>query len=897
MKRILITIIMVAMLALTFGQFINPASSERQENHAPAAEIGDPNHEDIVSGVIEIDISASDHDGNNDIEIVQVRIDEGEWHNARFIQEIYEHLWYQFVWNTTTVDDGWHHIRARAYDGKNYSEVHNIGVQVNNEPPHNQVPRVEIIEPTMDETVSGEVHIVIAAMDPDGLEELERVQFCVGEGDWLNTEFVEVADNHSWWSRTWNTSAFENGEHRLRARAYDGGDEHSEVDVVEVIVHNAEENHLPTAKIVEMQQGATVSGVVRVFVRASDANGRDDIENVKVRIDELYWNEAEFHNNGDGEEVSFWIYDWNTTPFEDGEHHISVKAFDHQDDGEADVIGVIVDNIEENHKPVAEIVEIHQGATLSGVVEVWIKASDPNGIDDIEHVFVWIDEGEWQNATFFRNGEDHSIWVYEWDTTTVENGEHHIWTIAYDAVDEGEENWVGVIVENIVENQIPRAEIIEPGQGGRVHGIVRVSVAASDPDGNDGLEMVFVSIDEVEWQNATFLDNENENTVWIFEWNTSAVENGEHHIQTIAFDGEDESHVHTIGVIVHNEINENHPPRAEIIDVEPIVDGHLSGVVDVWIRVSDPDGLDEIVLVETRIDEGPWQATRQVAHEREFTLWSYAWDTTTVRNGRHVISARALDDDDISEVDTAEYMVRQADDDEPQHDERFSRIDETWENIYDEPITAGIENGTVGAEITISKDQGKTASNSIIYITGMEVEMGAVSDGRIDITVRGDFSSGKVLILNLDDTVLDITNLDDLVIKFDEVEVEFSNVNVVLAGNEDDPICCLTMGNDGLRLLIYIPHFSEHVITIESASFISVPMVLADEGSTGIFWIVAIIAGTVIVLLLIVNVLRIGRRDHKLIDNDERIPGLSPMYNLMDKNYDEEVELEDEWEF
>ena len=889
MRRTVITIFMVAMLALAFGQFIIPASSAREDNHIPAAEIVDPIHGANVSGMIEIRIGARDLDGNDDIESVQVRIDEREWGNADYIEENHDHTWWQHAWNTAEFENGVHHISTRAYDGKNHSEVHMIGVHVFNEPPENQAPRVEITEPAMDETVSGEVPIKIAAMDPDGLEDIELVKFRVGEGDWLNTEFVEVAENHSWWSGTWNTAEFENGEYHLRAIAYDG-EEHSEVDVIEVIVQNAEENHIPVAKIVEIQQGATVSGVVNVWIKASDADGRDDIEKVLVRIDEGEWDEAVFDRNG--EEHSLWKYEWNTTAFENGWHHIRAKAFDHLDDGEADVIGVIVNNTEENHLPVAEIIEIQEGATVSGVVKVWIRASDADGLDDIRHVFVWIDDNEWQNATFHRNGDDHSLWVYEWDTTAVENGEHHIWTIAYDTVDEGEQKMLGVIVENIVENGIPRVEIIEPGQGAQVHGVVRVSVAALDPDGNDDLEMIFVSIDEGEWQNATFHGNENENMVWIFEWNTTAVENGEHHIRALAFDGEDESEVHAVGVLVHNEIHVNHPPTARIIDVEPIIGGHLQGVVNVWIRVSDADGLDEIVLVEARIDDGPWQAARQIAHEREFTLWSHSWDTTTVENGRHVISTRAFDDDDISEVDTAEYMVRQAENDAPNHDERFSRIDETWENIYTEPITAGIENGIVGAEMTISRDHGKTASSSITYLAGMELEMGEFSKGRIDITVRGDFASGKVLILNLDDTVLDIANLDDLVIKFDGVEVEFSNVNVVLAGTGDEPVCCLTMGNDGLRLLIYIPHFSEHVITIESASFISAPLTL--EGSTGTLWFVAVIAGAVVVFLLVVNVLRIGKRESRLIDNDEKIPGLSPMYNLMERNYEEE-EDPDEW--
>ncbi|MDP6154976.1 MAG: Ig-like domain-containing protein [Candidatus Thermoplasmatota archaeon] len=616
MKRTLITIFMVAMLALTFGQFMIPASSERQENHAPAAEITDPIHGDNVAGIIEIKIRVSDHDGIEEIKTVNIRIDDGEWAEAVLQGHGEDPSLWVYEWDTTAIENGAHHIRALACDGEGPGEEVVVGVMVQNEEV-NRAPAVEIIEPTQGETVSGVVNVRVRVTDLDGKEDIEKVHVKIDDGEW-NDAILQGrrGEEHSLWVYEWDTTAVENGEYHVFAVAWDGKD-FGEEDGVGVLVQNVEENHAPVVEIIEPAHGKTVNGVVNVKVRASDLDGKEDIKKVHVKIDDGEWNDAILQ--GHGEDHSLWVYNWNTTTVENGEHHISAKAYDHEDDGEADVIGVIVNNTEENHKPVAEIVEIHQGATVSGVVEVWIKASDVDGIDDIEQVFVWIDDNEWQNATFLRNGEGHSLWVYEWDTTLEPNGEHHIWTIAYDAVDEGEENWVGVFVENIVENQIPRAEFIEPGAGARVHGIVRVTVAASDPDGNDNLEMVFVRIDDGEWQNATFHNNENGNSLWIIEWNTSAVENGEHHIQTSAFDGEDDSHVHTIGVFIHNEINENHPPTARIIDVEPIINGHLSGVVDVWIRVSDPDGLDEIVLVETRVDEGPWQPARQVGHERDFT--------------------------------------------------------------------------------------------------------------------------------------------------------------------------------------------------------------------------------------------------------------------------------------
>jgi len=67
-----------------------------------------------------------------------------------------------------------------------------------------------------------------------------------------------------------------------------------------------------------------------------------------------------------------------------------------------------------------------------------------------------------------------------------------------------------------------------------------------------------------------------------------------------------------------------------------------------------------------------------------------------------------------------------------------------------------------------------------------------------------------------------------------------------------------------------------------------------SEEFMGTFALVAIIAGIVVLLVLFTNVLRLGKKEHRLIPEDERIPGLAPVFNLMDREFDDEEEPEDE---
>ena len=892
MRRTITMIAIMIVLSLAFGHFVPLASSAGRENHLPAVEIVEVHQGDTLTGVVDIWVKAGDQDGVEDIQHVQVKIDQGHWLNATF-DEIHEHhSFWVYEWDTTAVENGEHHIHARAFDRNGSGEMHGIGVLVHNGE-ENHIPLVKIVAPAMDTNITGVVEILVAAMDPDGNDDIEWVKLKLEDGEWHNAEFKEVAENHSWWVHTWNTTGYENGWYHLHAKAFDGVDD-SEVDVVEVNIQNAPPNHAPGAEIVEMHPGDTVSGVVNVWIKATDPDGIEDIENVFVRIDDGDWHNATFHRNGEGH--SLWVYEWNTITVENGWHHIHAIAFDGEDEGELHGMGVQVHNEPENHPPRAEIAEPVQGDRVSGIVEVAVGAADPDGNDDIEMVFVKIDEGEWLNATFHEEGEGHSFWVFEWDTTTVENGEHHIRTMAFDGRDDGEPDVIWVIVHNEPENGIPRADITAPVQGDRINGVVEILIAAADADGFEDIEIVYAKIDGGEWLNTTFHEVKEGHTFWIFEWDTTTVENGEHHVHAIAFDGEDHSEVHTIGVAVHNEIHVNQPPTAEIIDVWPIDNGIVMGIVNILMEASDPDGLDDIEHAQVRIDEHEWHLTRFEAVRGDVSLWSFRWDTSAVRDGEHAIWARAFDGEDHSMVDMKEILVLQ-DDGEHQRDERHSRIDESWEDIYDDHIQTGIGEGSIGAEMTISKEGREAAADTITYLTGMELEMEKVSAQRVDITIRGDFSEGKIMVLNIDDTVIDISNVDDLVFKFDGEVMELSNINLMLTEKGDEALYCLTVGNDGLRVLIYIPHFSEHVITIESESFISTPVDVSSGEFMGTFAMVAIIAGILVVLVLFVNVLRLGKKEHQLIPEDERIPGLSPMYNLMEKEFDDEEDPEEEWDF
>ena len=90
-------------------------------NHPPVVIITYPSNEESVSDTLMIQGKAWDPDGNESLIRVEVRIDGKEWVNATgTVNWAY----------TTKLSNGWHIIESRAFDGKDYSNITSITVEV-----------------------------------------------------------------------------------------------------------------------------------------------------------------------------------------------------------------------------------------------------------------------------------------------------------------------------------------------------------------------------------------------------------------------------------------------------------------------------------------------------------------------------------------------------------------------------------------------------------------------------------------------------------------------------------------------------------------------------------------------------------------------------------------------
>jgi len=233
----------------------------------------------------------------------------------------------------------------------------------------------------------------------------------------------------------------------------------------------------------------------------------------------------------------------------------------------------------------------------------------------------------------FYNGTDA-----EFDNAGLSAGEHTIFLKVMDDYDVWSDEVNTTLT--IYVNTPPTLSVTSPANHSTVSGTVTVSGGASDDDGNDTIENVRVSVDGGGWQNATGT------TSWNFEWDTIAMENGEHTLKFRAFDGTDFSGVEEIVLNVQNTA-ENIIPTISIIS--PADNDKVSGTVTISGSASDADGT--VVRIDISINNENWIMVTGT------TSWNYQWNTKFVPDGNCEVRVRAYDGEDYSDIATLNLNV------------------------------------------------------------------------------------------------------------------------------------------------------------------------------------------------------------------------------------------------
>jgi|GEM_PF-6662131 len=371
-------------------------------------------------------------------------------------------------------------------------------------PEQNQVPFIVINAPLEGAVVSNSIMVNGMAMDPDG--SIITVELKIDGSTW------QTADGTSKWSFLLNITALTNGPHTIYARAYDGIIYSSPVNI-QVVVEN---DQAPSVSIIYPITGSMVPDQTKITGTAMDPEGQ--LDSVWVKIDNDIWYRAE------GTES--WSVDFDPALYSPGLHIIYAMAFDGVQYSEATFVTVLVGQPTTN--PYTIILSPIDGRTYTTTQNIDFKAiADDFGGQGVS--FSW------------SSNLDGALGTGDKVTKQLSVG-HQIITVTASSGDLEATATVNIDVVNTVDNP-PTVVFLTPNDGSMVKGPVTITGGADD---DQKVMAIKIRVDTGAWRTISGTK------VWHYDWDTTAVQDGDHVITAMAFDGRSWSNQATLRVIVDN---------------------------------------------------------------------------------------------------------------------------------------------------------------------------------------------------------------------------------------------------------------------------------------------------------------------------------------------------------
>jgi hypothetical protein len=259
----------------------------------------------------------------------------------------------------SSLEPGTYHVLVRSVDkAGNSVESEAIDFRVS---PESDLPKVSVSFPDSGTTISGDINFLGSATDDDGIA---YVEVKIDDGDFIR------AEGRDYWSYSFSSENFENGEHILLVRGVDTNGTQGTVVSVPFILDTL----APELKISSHTSGDRVSGVISISGILKDVNGihslrtgtssdEEEMSEIKLKGD-LHSGEAEFDIKIDTREE------------DDGLYTLKFMAEDLQKKISTEVLHLVIDN----SPPVLEIISPGESEPLNGRFTVMGRAGDDVGL-------------------------------------------------------------------------------------------------------------------------------------------------------------------------------------------------------------------------------------------------------------------------------------------------------------------------------------------------------------------------------------------------------------------------------------------------------------------------------------------------------------------------------------
>ncbi|MCX7956979.1 MAG: glycosyl hydrolase family 8 [Endomicrobia bacterium] len=486
-----------------------------------------------------------------------------------------------YSWNTTGYKDGQYQLKIKVYDSDNLFTEHTLTIFVDN---IDSPPNVSFVNLQNGTTVQGLINIQALASDDKGV--VNKIEL------YIDNILLTTLYNSENLSYNLDTTIYSDSVHFIKVVAYDTQNQTAN-STINLYFDNIDN---PPEITVLFYDNQIVSGTLSIPIKFSDDKG---ISYIEYYVDDICVSTATTYPFG---------YILNTLNFIDGQHTISLIAFDIIGQSSFSYTTVIFDNT----PPDITVLSPQTSSVLTKISTISLTASDNIQLNRLE---LYINQQPPQTKTL---NSQTTIYTYLWDTLTSPTTSV-ISVVVFDKVG----NSISKTINVFVDNAPPTIQSLNLYENQIISGTIKLDITATDNFKLNKLE-IFI--------NNNFLSSTT-TYPFSFYFNTTLLQDGRYYLKFVVKDSVDNSTI-TIRSIVVNNSNEL-PPEAYI--VLNTTNNIISGNQNVFIYAIDDNKLDSIFLY---IDDMFFSSTTS-----KFSSYTYLinFDTTKFSDGMHNIKVIVYD--------------------------------------------------------------------------------------------------------------------------------------------------------------------------------------------------------------------------------------------------------------
>jgi hypothetical protein len=459
------------------------------DNNYPVLKVLSPANNAFIKGNITVKLNVTD--GPFQPTKVEWRVDEGTWKTV--LGPVYN-----FAWNTTTYSDAKHTLYLQATDRAGHMVLTSVSVTVDN-----NAPTVDLASPVNGQYLSSIFVFKMHAYDAVGIDKV------VLKMDGVNSWTIINNEGASYFEQVLDTTTIKDGTYNVTVTAYDLSGQSTKTTMIKVKV----DNNAPQLVIYSPSDGEYISG--------------DNIS-IAGSATDLFMSKIVYDVDGFGSRLINQTLD--TTLLADGQHIITVIAYDLQGHTSSKSLKVYVDN----NNPTVSPVSPQQLEPVSGRYTFRIRAEDINGIAAVKMKYGNITINLYQNSL---------TGYYEATRDTVYDQDGNVY-IVFNVTDRSGKG-VNMTVPSHIDNTAPNVTMISPGNDAK--GIIKFRATVTDPS---GIDTVMIRVGGGEWREMRF-----DGAEYQYRWRSTVTDNGDQPYDIKVTDKLGNQQIYSYNLAVQNKSN------------------------------------------------------------------------------------------------------------------------------------------------------------------------------------------------------------------------------------------------------------------------------------------------------------------------------------------------------